>query len=152
MITLQSGINTKKDFTLREKSTLESYSYLLFFVADHEGQQYGCKVTDVSTFPERYQRFSINVTANPVPLNGEVALYKEGFYHYYAYEINDIDTFDFSWIGNLDFTDLQTYLEENHAFTGEVNLLEPGKMKYLGESTEYSHYADTRTAVKSYGQ
>lgn len=152
MFTLVSGINTKKDFTFREKSSLGTYTYIIFLVEDASNQQYGCKLVDVSTFPERYNRFTITVTANAVPLSSEVELYKEGFYKYYAYEIEDINDFDFSWVGELDFTDLQTYLEENHSFTGELVLVENGKMKYLGDATTYEHYADQRSPIKSYGQ
>lgn len=156
MLVLQSGINTKKDFTFREKSTLGDYNYIIFFQSDHEARQYGCKLSDVSTFPTRYNRFTITVTTPANALNGEVTLYREGFYKYYAYEINDASLFNFSWVGELPFdvrqdtNYLQDYLEANHSFTGQLMFVEDGKMKYVGDATDIAYYANKRDPINSY--
>lgn len=150
MLVLQSGTNTKRDLTLKEKSSIGSYVWIIFFVADHEQKQFGCLLTDLSAYPDRYNRFTIKVQANPNPSAGEVDLYKPGFYHYYAYEINNISTFNFNWVGSLKFENLQSYLVQNHSFTGQVVQVEKGKMKYLSADETIPNYADGVAAVNSY--
>lgn len=71
--------------TLEEKRTITNAKYLFKFENDQSKDISYCIPTDTSSYPERYNKFSITDTANPLPLSGQVNL-KSGFHHYYIYE------------------------------------------------------------------
>lgn len=145
MIYLQSGANTKVDVTCYEFITLTNPSYIVVFVNDSTNAKVGCICTDLSSFPLRYQRFSISVyatTAMPPadPYSGQIAIDAEGFYHYYIYETNTPNLFDFN---TLDSTTIDT-LNSNY------NLVEQGKMLYKFAVPTYQKYINNRTSIKEY--
>lgn len=86
MIRLTIGPNTV-DLTLSEKTTITQPTYLFEFVNQITLKQSLFLSTDISQYPDRYNRFEItNQIGNNNPLIGEVDLTNEGYYHYSIYE------------------------------------------------------------------
>jgi len=138
MILLQSGLNTKVDLTLTEKVTLNNPIFFIVFVNDSSEKKVACKISDVSSFPSRFNRFLINVkTSGAVALNGEVNLQLEGFYHYYCYERSDQFDFDLEGVDNNTIASL-----------GET--LETGKMLYAYDYQNYVKYINNKPSIKVY--
>jgi hypothetical protein len=79
--------NATNTVTLRlySKTTVSPVYYLFEFENDQTHVKSYCIPTDTSTETESYNRFSIEDTASPVPLNGEVEL-TAGNYTYRVYE------------------------------------------------------------------
>ena len=143
MILLEAGIN-EIVVTLTEKATLTNPAYIFLFVNDNTGQKYFCSSGNTSQYTDRYNKFNIEVKSSPNWLNGQVDLDDYGFYHYYVYERANTTGLVYNTLVAADIRDLvPTY------FTG---LVETGKMKYVPPDSENDIYADTRSAVKSYGQ
>jgi len=72
--------------TLTENATTANPIYLFKFVNQQSNVDYYFTATDLSTFKERYNQFSITEKASANTLNGEVELDEEGFYNYFAYQ------------------------------------------------------------------
>lgn len=71
--------------TLFEKTTLSPVYYLFEFINKQTFAKSYCIPTELSTELQRYNKFSIEDTANPVALSGEVDL-SAGSYEYNVYE------------------------------------------------------------------
>ena len=86
MIRLTIGNNTV-DLTLSEKTTITQPIYLFEFVNQITLKKSLFLSTDISQYPDRYNRFEIiNQVGNNNPLIGEVDLTNEGYYFYSVYE------------------------------------------------------------------
>lgn len=137
MLVFQAGANYIYP-TLNEAKTLESPEYVLVLKEDLRKTQVACKLgTDLSTYPERNNKFLVTVTATPNPLLSQITL-KDLHHHYFIYERADADAFDFD---NINTTDLETL----------SGLVECGKARYNTTATEREHYADTTQSKESYG-
>lgn len=87
MLTLERGkTNDNIILTLTEKCTLTSPHFLFELKNDETDAFFYFIAADTSVFPERYNKFSIIEKSSPNPLNGEVELRYDGFYHYTVYE------------------------------------------------------------------
>lgn len=138
MVLLLDGTNSDVVLTLTEKVALTNPDFILILVNDNTGKKVGCKIVDVSAYPERFNQFVVKVQANPVALSGQVLLDDYGFYHYYTYEIANAATFNFATVDSLDLETMS-------------GLLETGKVNYYVAPTSPDNYANTRSSIKSYG-
>jgi hypothetical protein len=59
MILLQTGRTNTVELSLKEKSTLASPYYLFRFINDSDNRSTYFVSSDVSSFPERYNKFYI---------------------------------------------------------------------------------------------
>lgn len=141
MILLASGANTV-DVTVAEKATLDSPYYMFLFVNDNTGEKFMCNTT-YTTIQDYIQRFTITVQASPTWYNGQVALSKYGFYHYYVYELADLSGVDYSVIINAD---ISTYVP-----TYFTSMVESGKAYLTGGDFTVNEYINATTAKKAYG-
>ena len=86
MIRLNLGSNVVV-LTLSEKITIPSPYFLFEFINNQTQQSYYCISTDVSVYPERYNKFTIVVkTTTPTPLSGEINIPLGDEYTYNVYE------------------------------------------------------------------
>jgi hypothetical protein len=86
MIRLNLGSNVVV-LTLSEKITIPSPYFLFEFINNQTQQKYYCISTDVSVYPERYNKFTIVVkTTTPAPLSGEIQIPLGDEYTYNVYE------------------------------------------------------------------
>ena len=86
MIRLNLGSNVVV-LTLSEKITIPSPYFLFEFINNQTQQSYYCISTDVSVYPERYNKFTIVVkTTTPTPLSGEIQIPLGDEYTYNVYE------------------------------------------------------------------
>lgn len=123
--------------TLNDSKTIDIPEYVLIFVNKDTNKKVACKLgTDLSSYPERYNKFSLTVNTIPNPLLAQVNL-KEGDHRYYVYEMVDADSFSFSTVDTLDISTLSGQVEE-------------GIMKYYSEPAEYSNYKNNPSSIKSY--
>ena len=80
--------NTNLVFTLEEKTTLDSPTYLFAFTSDSTNVEYTCISADLSTAGaarDRANLFTITEGADD-RTNGSLILGREGMYHYIVYE------------------------------------------------------------------
>jgi hypothetical protein len=114
--------------SLAELSTLASPTYLIEMISDQSLISTTCIAADASTYPSRYNEFTITETATPNNLNAEILLEPVGYFTYNIYEQTST-----------------TNLSPNDA---GVILLESGKARCLidgdREATTYTFY-DTPT-------
>lgn len=98
MIRLITGENIVA-VTLTEKVTLDAPYFLFEFENSQGHEKYYCTAPDTSGFPERFNKFSLEVIAVdpdnlPDPLSGELALPYGGQYTYNIYEQEEADNLD----------------------------------------------------------
>jgi len=85
MIRLSLGANIVV-LTLTEKVTITDPTFLFEFYNNQTFVKYYCIADDVSLYPDRYNKFTITLTAGvPVPLSGEVSLPIGDEYNYTVY-------------------------------------------------------------------
>ena len=86
MIRLNLGSNVVV-LTLSEKITISSPNFLFEFINNQTQIKYYCISTDLSLYPERYNKFNIIVkTTTPSPLVGEIQIPLGDEYTYNVYE------------------------------------------------------------------
>lgn len=141
MILLASGANTV-DVTVAEKATLATPIYVFLFVNDNTGEKFMCYNT-YTTVQDYIQRFTITVQASPTWYNGQVALSKYGFYHYYVYECSDISGLVYN---TIIAADISTYVP-----TYFTSMVESGKAYLEGGDFTVNEYINATTAKKAYG-
>ena len=75
--------------TCKEKSILTAPKYVIKFISDTKksGDSRYCLVTDTSSFPERYQTFSVIETTTPTQVSNQVKLDISRSWKYTIYEI-----------------------------------------------------------------
>lgn len=137
MMLLEPGANSII-LTLNDSITLSNPEYVLVIVEDFRNKKVACKLgTDLSDYPDRFNKFTLTVKASPVAANAEIEL-KDLSGKYYVYEMADADTFNFAGVNTLDLETLD-------------GLIEQGKVRYITPVTDPEHYADTRPSSESYG-
>lgn len=87
MIQITKGQINTIDLTLDEEATQTSHNYVLKFTHVQSGQSKILYSSDVSSFPERYNKFLIEETVNEDLLAGKVTLSPTGQWDYVAYEM-----------------------------------------------------------------
>jgi hypothetical protein len=86
MVRLELGSNVVV-LTLSEKISIASPYYLFEFINNQTQIKYYCISTDLSLYPERYNKFNIIVkTTTPSPLVGEIQIPLGDEYTYNVYE------------------------------------------------------------------
>jgi hypothetical protein len=86
MIRLNLGSNVVV-LTLSEKITISSPNFLFEFINNQTQIKYYCISSDLSLYPERYNKFTIVVkTTTPSPLVGEIQIPLGDEYTYNVYE------------------------------------------------------------------
>jgi hypothetical protein len=86
MVRLELGSNVVV-LTLSEKISIPSPYYLFEFINNQTQIKYYCISTDLSLYPERYNKFNIIVkTTTPSPLVGEIQIPLGDEYTYNVYE------------------------------------------------------------------
>jgi hypothetical protein len=86
MVRLNLGSNVVV-LTLSEKISIPSPYYLFEFINNQTQIKYYCISTDLSLYPERYNKFNIIVkTTTPSPLVGEIQIPLGDEYTYNVYE------------------------------------------------------------------
>ena len=126
MIVLTKGTtNSNIALTLTELTTIDNVTYLIEFTEDITNDKFYLISTDTSVHKKRFNQFEIVEGVND-PLNGSIILGDIGFYKYNVYEQEG---------NSLDPTGL--------------NIVERGKMKLLGEGTEFKRNEQT-TSFKTY--
>lgn len=134
---IQDGLNYLT-FTLTEKVTLTNPGFVLVIKNDSTNKQVACKlVTDISSYPDRYNRYAVTMEASPTPLTGEIYLEHHGWHKYYVYETLTPDTFDYAGVDNLDLSTL-------------TGLVEHGKIKHQKPEVEIESYINRATSIKAY--
>lgn len=77
--------------TTKEKELLTNPYYLIKFVCDTTKKTKYCVCSDVSAYPNRYQKFLITETSTPVSANGQVSLdYRGRSWKYFVYESSTV--------------------------------------------------------------
>ena len=77
--------------TCKEKETLTNPNYLIRFIQDTGKNDRYCGITtDLSAYPERYQKFLITETSGAIWYNGQVNLDHKQSWKVYIYEVADI--------------------------------------------------------------
>lgn len=144
MIVLRNGVNNVV-VTLTEKSVLPTPTYVFLFVNDNTSQKFLCYKTDISAYPERFNQFSLNVLtglAVPTWTIGQLKFDRDGFYHYYIYEIADPSGLNYQTLVDADLRD---YVP--NYFT---TLVETGKMKYIVSQVADNSFIDVKEPGKDY--
>jgi hypothetical protein len=86
MVRLELGSNVVV-LTLSEKISISSPYYLFEFINNQTQIKYYCISSDLSLYPERYNKFTIVVkTTTPSPLVGEIQIPLGDEYTYNVYE------------------------------------------------------------------
>jgi hypothetical protein len=86
MVRLELGSNVVV-LTLSEKISIPSPYYLFEFINNQTQIKYYCISSDLSLYPERYNKFNIIVkTTTPSPLVGEIQIPLGDEYTYNVYE------------------------------------------------------------------
>ena len=127
MINIERNSANEIALTLTEKGT--AAYYLFKFQSDNTEAVEYCIATDSSSYPERFNKFTITETSTPDNLNAEVELPTEGQWRYFVYA-NSSAT-------NLDPTGLTE--------------LESGIVKVTGTTTPVTTYSGGNSNYVVYG-
>lgn len=131
MIQINKGQNNLITVTLFEKTTLSSPTYLFKFVNDVTKQTVRFIATNSSAYTYRYDQFLITETSGATNLtSGVITLSPTGFWSYTIYEQTST-----------------TSLDERQA----TGIVETGKVKVIGDDTEYTVYDNNPKTFVSYG-
>jgi hypothetical protein len=127
LINIERNSANEIALTLTEKGT--AAYYLFKFQSDNTEAVEYCIATDSSSYPERFNKFTITETSTPDNLNAEVELPTEGQWRYFVYA-NSSAT-------NLDPTGLTE--------------LESGIVKVTGTTTPVTTYSGGNSNYVVYG-
>ena len=127
MINIERNSANEIALTLTEKGT--AAYYLFKFQSDNTEAVEYCVATDSSSYPERFNKFTITETSTPDNLNAEVELPTEGQWRYFVYANSSSS--------NLDPTGLTE--------------LESGIVKVTGTTTPVTTYSGGNSNYVVYG-
>ena len=127
MINIERNSANEIALTLKERGT--ATYYLFKFQSDNTEAVEYCIATDSSSFPNRYNRFTITEQTSPDNLNAQVEMTTEGQWRYYVYANSSSS--------NLD----PTCLVE----------LESGIVKVTGTTTPVTSYSGGNSNYVVYG-
>lgn len=128
---INKGTNNVLVFTLREKQTLTSPTFLFSLKSQVEMTEKNFLMADTSDYPERYNKFLLTETSGTEDLTSGVVNFSDnGFYEYAIYEQSSTSN-----------------LNPNNAF----GLLETGLIKVIGTATTHKAHSLTKS-IKTYGE
>ena len=127
MINIERNTANEIALTLTEKGT--AAYYLFKFQSDNTEAVEYCIATDSSSYPERFNKFTITEQTSPDNLNAEVELPTEGQWRYFVYANSSSS--------NLDPTGLTE--------------LESGIVKVTGTTTPVTTYSGGNSNYVVYG-
>ena len=127
MINIERNSPNEIALTLKERGT--ATYYLFKFQSDNTEAVEYCIATDSSSFPNRYNRFTITEQTSPDNLNAQVEMPTEGQWRYYVY-------------ANVSSSNLDP--------TGLVEL-ESGIVKVTGTTTPVTSYSGGNSNYVVYG-
>ena len=127
MINIERNSANEIALTLTEKGT--AAYYLFKFQSDNTEAVEYCIATDSSSYPERFNKFTITEQTSPDNLNAEVELPTEGQWRYFVYANSSAS--------NLDPTGLAE--------------LESGIVKVTGTTTPVTTYSGGNSNYVVYG-
>jgi len=127
LINIERNSPNEIALTLKERGT--ATYYLFKFQSDNTEAVEYCIATDSSSFPNRYNRFTITEQTSPDNLNAEVEMTTEGQWRYYVYANSSSS--------NLDPTGLVE--------------LESGIVKVTGTTTPVTSYSGGNSNYVVYG-
>ena len=127
MINIERNSANEIALTLKERGT--ATYYLFKFQSDNTEAVEYCIATDSSSFPNRYNRFTITEQTSPDNLNAQVEMPTEGQWRYYVY-------------ANVSSSNLDP--------TGLVEL-ESGIVKVTGTTTPVTSYSGGNSNYVVYG-
>lgn len=123
--------------TCKEKSLLTSPSYIIRFKSDTRKEYKYCIGTDTSSYPARYQQFTVVETTTPTALTNQVKLDISRSWHYEIYELTAAAL--------AAITDLSTVNYNN------LTLVERGRVKVVdASSTTRQTYTSNQSTFKEY--
>lgn len=126
MMLITQGQGNIVIFTLTEKCTI-SNPFFLFALTNDQSQETSYFVAaDISSWPDRYNKFIITEKSAPNTLNGEVSLKIAGDYHYSIYEQES---------------------PNNLNPTNTISVVEIGKCKVSGSTTSNTTYTSSPTNI-----
>lgn len=137
MILITRATTNSISATCKEKSILTSPSYIIQFKSDTRKEYRYCIGTDTSTYPERYQTFSVIETSSPTALTNQVKLDISRSWKYYIYEITAAALALITDLSTVDYTTL-TQVEQ-----GKVKVLDASpttKQTYTGNQSTFKEY------------
>lgn len=109
--------------TCAEKQVLTNPSYIIKWVQDTGKNTRYCAVTDSSSYPGRYQKFTITETQTPTWTSGQVKLLV-GDWKVWIYEISAADLSNIANPANVDYDTLTCVQSaERVQVTGTVTTL-----------------------------
>jgi len=127
LINIERNSANEIALTLKERGT--ATYYLFKFQSDNTEAVEYCIATDSSSFPNRYNRFTITEQTSPDNLNAQVEMTTEGQWRYYVYANSSSS--------NLDPTGLTE--------------LESGIVKVTGTTTPVTSYSGGNSNYVVYG-
>jgi len=127
LINIERNSPNEIALTLKERGT--ATYYLFKFQSDNTEAVEYCIATDSSSFPNRYNRFTITEQTSPDNLNAQVEMPTEGQWRYYVY-------------ANVSSSNLDP--------TGLVEL-ESGIVKVTGTTTPVTSYSGGNSNYVVYG-
>ena len=127
MINIERNSPNEIALTFKERGT--ATYYLFKFQSDNTEAVEYCIATDSSSFPNRYNRFTITEQTSPDNLNAQVEMTTEGQWRYYVY-------------ANVSSSNLDP--------TGLVEL-ESGIVKVTGTTTPVTSYSGGNSNYVVYG-
>ena len=125
--------------TCREKSVLLGTKYVIKFISDTKksGDARYCYVTDTSSYPERYQTFSVTETTTPTQITNQVKLEISRSWKYTIFEVT------------------AAYMATLTAWTqfSETGLttVETGRVKVVATPATKQTYTANQSSFKEYG-
>ncbi len=130
MLLVNRGQNNTLIMTLAEKTTLTSPYYLMRLVNDTtRAVKTVILAANLSSYTYRYDQFTLTESSTEILTSGTVELKPTGFWTYSVYQQESSTNL------NVDNT---------------TSLVEVGKLKVLGEDTEYKEYQPPRE-YKAFG-
>ena len=122
MILIRKGETNKIVVTLSELTTIAPPYYLFRVVDDIDKTEYAFVLEDISIYGQRYNEFEL--------IEGETVEFENlGFYHYYIYEQDNNTNLDYTLAGGL---------------------VELGKLKVVGATTNPTQSFNATDEYKSF--
>lgn len=131
----QATTNTNVPATCAEKQLLTNPSYIVQFYQNNGHNYKYCVVTDSSSYPDRWQKFTIVLTSTPTSGTNQVDL-KLGKWKYYIYEISASDLSSIIDFSAVDYTALNK-VDQGNAL---VQTTPTTMAEYTGQQTTYVSY------------
>ena len=138
MILITRATTNSISATCREKSVLLGTKYVIKFISDTKksGDSRYCYVTDTSSYPERYQTFSVVETTTPTQITNQVKLDISRSWKYTIFEVTA------SYMGSIEaWTSFSEF---------GLTTVETGRVKVVATPATKQTYTSNRISFKEY--